>query len=73
LSFILQLNLVLTILNEFPHDVFTQEEKELYLKIKARKEELEDDLVILAHHYQSKWITELGDFVLDFKVKLLNK
>jgi len=51
--------------NDFPHDIFTNEEKELYLKIKKRKEELGDDLVILAHHYQSKWITELGDFVGD--------
>jgi len=51
--------------NEFPHDIFTKEEKELYLKIKAKKEELGNDLVILAHHYQSKWITELGDFVGD--------
>ena len=51
--------------NEFPHDIFTNEEKDLYLKIKKRKEELGDKLVILAHHYQSKWITELGDFVGD--------
>ena len=51
--------------NEFPHDIFTEEEKDLYYKIKKRKEELGDNLVILAHHYQNKWITELGDFIGD--------
>lgn len=51
--------------NKFPHDFITKNDEKLLEQIKIRKEELKDELVILVHHYQSKWITELADFVGD--------
>lgn len=51
--------------NKFPHDVFSDEEKKLYEEIKKLKKELKDEVIILAHHYQRKWIGDLGDFIGD--------
>lgn len=51
--------------NQFPHDQITPEERILLEKIKERKKELGDSVTILAHHYQRRWIVELGDFIGD--------
>ncbi|MBN2693824.1 quinolinate synthase NadA [bacterium] len=51
--------------NSFPHDIVSENELKLVNEILERKKSLNGDVVILSHHYQSKWIADIGDFVGD--------
>jgi len=51
--------------NNFPHDSTSEEELKLVKEILERKKSLNGEVVILSHHYQSKWIADIGDFVGD--------